>query len=259
MATHLNGMRKSVLGLVFLLLVTPMHSALALAITNSTLSISGVSISLIPPSAGTNTVDPWTAEASAVAHNSLGQADGQFDSSSGAALANAAVTFATGQGQANAISMTANAASAVNLPGFNNEAGSTGLGSLFTTFMITGGTGDVLVAFSMHLDALQHGFADQVGSFRSELVASLELDGDVVLFRDSILSGGPNFPDTVTTVATTLSDTRTLTFDTTYFVFIQADSESNAFNVPEPSGLALILGGVALLAGYRCGTRRVAT
>jgi hypothetical protein len=233
---------------VLLLLTIPFESAVALVIANNSLTISGITII---PAGGTASIDPWTAEASASANNSLGQSAGQFDSSFGTALANSTVTFTTANASANAVAPTAHGDTAVNLPGILNQATATGLGSLFTFFTIIGGTGNVDVTFSMHLDGTQHALADTLGQFRNELVASLELDGNVVLFLDDILQGGPGFPDTTETFATTLTQTLTLAFDTSYFVFIQADAESNGFNLREPSGLALVLGGVGLLVWCR--------
>lgn len=227
--------------------VLVLHAAHATVITDSSLTISGITIT---PSAGTITIDPWTADASASANNSLGQSVGRFDSSASVALANAAITFANASALSNATALSISAASAVNLPGTLNQAASTGLGDLFTFFLITGGTGDVDVTFAMNLSGSQHAFANAVGSFRSELVAVLELDGDPVLFRDDILQGGPNFPDTVKTFGTQLQGTRTLSFDTPYFVFVQADSESSGINLPEPTGLILVLTGLGLLGCY---------
>lgn len=248
----MSGILKSKVGraLAFWVVLTVPIDANALVVTDNTLTISSISIT---PSVGTASLDPWTAEASATVDNSLGQSAGQFDSSLGLAAANAAVSFVTAHGQADALAVTANASSAINLPGILNQAEATGLGNLFTVFTLSGGSGDVDVTFSMHLEGLQHGFADAVGSIRNnELIASLELEGEVVLFRDSILSGGPRFADTTDIFSTTLSDTRTLTFDTRYFVFIQADAESNGINrIAEPTGLALILAGLGWLACFR--------
>jgi hypothetical protein len=226
---------------VLLLLALPADTALALAITSSSLVISNLSI---VPTAGVVSVDPWFAEASATANNSLGQIDGQFDFSDTLALAAAAVTFASGSSYGNALDAMAGAASGVTLPGALNQAASDGRGSLYTFFMILGGAGDVDVTFSMDVDGSQHFLTDALGSYRSELVATLEVDGDLVLFWQSLLTGGPGSPDTTTPLSTTLTATRTLTFGTPYFIFIQADSESSGLNaVPEPSVLALLAAG----------------
>ena len=71
-------------------------------------------------------------------------------------------------------SLTATGTSAINLPGINNQADSTGVGDLFTTFTITGGTGAVDVTFTMDLSASQDGTTDAFGYVRrNELVATL--------------------------------------------------------------------------------------
>src|SRR5215471_18451891 len=230
----------------------------ALVITDSTLTISNI---LITSASGTVQFDPWTAEASATANNSLGQSDGQFDSTAinlgSTAQASATVTWATAQGPANASNLTAKGSSAVNLPGILNQADSTWRGSLFTSFTVTGCTpgNSVDVTFSMDLSGSQHGFADALGSFTNELTASLELDGSPLLFFDTILSGGPGFPDTTKGISQNLNAKQTLTFGTPYFVFIQADSESNGQNVvPAPGTLSLVLACLGALAGL--GMRR---
>lgn len=252
----MDCVRRSISGYglaILLLFATPFQSALALVITDNSLTISGITIT---PAAGTVSIDPWAAEASATANNSLGQSDGQFDSSAGTAVANATVTFATANATANAPAATAHGDTSINLPGILNQAAATGIGSLFTFFTITGGIGTVDVTFSMHLDGTQHAFADGLGQFRNELVAILELDGSAVLFRDDILQGGPYFPDTINAFSVTLTATQTLAFDTPFFVFVQADAESNAINLREPSGGVLLLAGLALLVW--CSRRRVA-
>lgn len=226
------------------------HGAQALAITHGSMTISNIQISA---GAGTLDIDPWTAQASATANNSLGESDGQFDSQPSVARADAMVTWADGHSAADAIGLTTPGSSSVNLPGSNNQADSTGRGSLFTTFTVTGGTGDVNVMLSMDIDGSQDGFTDNSGSFMNEIVAVLELDGDPKLFYDNIIHGGPGSNTTIG-VNQTLSNTLTLSYDTPYFIFIEADSESNAMNVPEPGTLVLMLAGLGMLAGVA--TRR---
>jgi hypothetical protein len=252
----MGHLRRSTAGralAALLLLALPFQSAVALVITSNHLTISGITIT---PASGTAFIEPWTAEASASANNSLGQSAGEFDSSASAAMANAAIIFATATGAADALVLTGSGDTAVNLPGDLNQAAATGQGNLFTFFTIAGGIGSVDVTFAMHLDGTQHAFTDSIGRVRSELVATLELDGNVVLFRNDILEGGPAFPDTTKAFVDTLTSTQTLFFDTPYFVFIQADAESSGINLREPPGFALLLAAVGLLVF--CTTRRVA-
>jgi len=82
---------------------------------------------------------------------------------------------------------------------------------------------------------------------RNEIVATLDLDGSNVLFFDLPLGIGPNAAFDVST-SRTLTGTRSLTYDTSYFVFVQADAETIAHNVPEPAGLVLALTALAGLA-----------
>ena len=226
----------------------------ALAITNGKLTISNVQIT---PKAGTVGGVSWAALASATANNSLGETAGQFDSGT-TAQADATVTWANGHGTADALNLTATGTSAINLPGILNEADASGVGDLFTTFTITGGTGPVDVTFAMDLSASQDGTTDAIGVItRNELVASLTVDAvsSPVLFFDSLRSLGPSssFSDIQTP---TLTNTATLMYDTPYFVFIEADSEAIAMNVPEPSTAALLMCGLAIMLMMRNVRRR---
>lgn|SRR5574338_218495 len=154
---------------------------------------------------------------------------------------------------------TLTGASAVNLPGFQNVPGiqnaasSQGQGSFSGILTVTGGTGSVDVTFSLDVAGLLHGFADAAGQFGTETIAALDLDGSNVLFRHDVMSGGPNFPDTTITVSKNLTAALPLEFGGSYFLFIQADSESSARNIPEPGTLVLTLLGLAGLARARRG------
>jgi hypothetical protein len=230
-------------------LCAPIDAALALAITSNRLEISNIHIT---PSAGTLAIDPWTAEARAFASNSLGETRGDFDTTMGTArtlaAANAVVVWADGHGSAGTLPLDAVGRTNINLPGHDNEADATGAGSLYTFFMVTGGTGAVNVAFSMDIAGEQSGLTDSVGYVdRNEIIATLDLDGSNVLFYEHLERIGPddsfNFPTSVSRSAS-----RSLVYGTPYFVLIQADAETNAHNVPEPGGLALVLTSLTGLA-----------
>lgn len=236
------------LGVAALALICQLLSqpAAALAITDSSLSISNLSIM---PVSGRVVFDGGlpTAFVFAQAANSQGELDAQFDVSH----IEAHVTWADATADAAPAVGAVGATSAVNLPGFDNFGNSQGQGSLFGSFVITGGTGAVDVTFSMNLAGQLHGFADAVGSFETEVVATLEVDGGSVLFGRFELQGGPNYPDTTLPLSEFLTATLPLEFGVSYFLFVQADSESFARNIPEPGTLALALLGLAGLARKR--------
>lgn len=230
-------------------LLTP-RCVYATAIANSTISFSNLQIT---PATGTIIfLDDWTAEAFAQAQNSLGQLVSQFNSSTGgAAAANATVTFATSAGNASATNLTGSASSSVNIPGtITAQALSVGRGTLFNLFVITDGTGDVDVNFSVDLTGNLNVFTDAFGQLaQTETIFDLELDGNPILFRDDILSIGPSDSKNLS-FSQNLFDSRTLQFDTLYFILAQADSESQAINIPEPSSLTLMLAGLIILTRY---------
>ena len=233
-------------------LLTP-RCVYATAIANSTISFSNLQIA---PSAGTVIFfDDWSAEAFAQAQNSLGGSASQFDSSSGGiASANAAIIFASGEGNASAINLTGTAMSSANIPGAQDaQASSVGRGTLFNFFVITDGTGDVDVNFSVDLTGNLNVFTDASGQLaQTETIFALELDGTPILFRDDLFSIGPSAFASMP-FSQTLSDTRTLQFDTFYFILAEADSESQAINIPEPSTVTLMLAGLITLVSF---TRR---
>jgi hypothetical protein len=235
------------------------HRVEATAITDSELAFSNLQIL---PAAGTIQFGTWTAQAFAQANNSLGELQADFQSSVGGQVQAAAL--ANGRGTASGITLTASADSHGNIPGTTFAAASSvGRAGLFTSVLITGGTGAVDVVFSLGMAGLLHGFADEFGSFETELVATLEVDGTPTLFDRFTLAGGPNFPDTTQLISKNLSATQSLAFDTSFFVFVEADSESKLSNVPEPATFVLVLTGLGAVAGVawkrRVGTTAQAT
>ena len=75
--------------------------------------------------------------------------------------------------------------------------------------MVTGGTGAVDIAFAMDLLGTQTGTTDPIGYVdRNEIVASLELDGSVVLLFDQLRSLGPNMSFDLPTAKTACRHTQ---------------------------------------------------
>src|SRR5206468_1834821 len=83
------------------------------------------------------------------------------------------------------------------IPGSQTAAASAvGHGNLFNFFMVTGGTGDVNVNFSVNLTGNLNGFTDAFGqAVQSETTFALELDGTPILFRNDLFAVGPNGSD----------------------------------------------------------------
>ncbi|MGY6274215.1 hypothetical protein [Methylomonas sp. MgM2] len=243
----MNRTRHWLRVLLFSSLTLQSSHAFAVVITDSSLTLSNIQIT--PTSGSVVFQDPLIAEVFTQAANSMGELDQQYDFSMGGAVSQiAATTWAAGSGQADAAAMTLSATTSVNLTGYNNQASSLGRGSLYGSFMITGGAGVVDVLFSMDVMATLHGYTDAVGSFDPDWTASLFLDfaPNPILFDYDMMIGGSNTPDTVTTVSKTLSNIVNLSFDTPYYIYIEADAESKRNqNLPEPDTLILIMIGLA--------------
>ncbi len=246
---------SALLLLAGLLFSTP-PSVYALAIADSEMAFSNLQIT---PSAGIiQFLDPWTAQAFAQASNSLGQREQRFDASvGGVAGANAMVTFAQGHSMASAVSLTASAASNVNIPAGNVAASSVGLGTLFnTSFMITGVTGNVQVDFFANILGSLNVLTDPFGlSAETETIFTLLVDGISVLFSSHLLSIGPDSADNLSFLED-LFGTLLLPSNTPIFILAQVDSESMAMNVPEPSTITMLLAGLGVLAGFARKRRR---
>lgn len=229
----------------------------ATAIANSSIDFANLEIS--PDSGTVVLLDLWTLAAFAEANNSLGEADADFDTALSPAMANAAasVAFAAASGNATALGdppdfeVTGSAASSVNIPGCDPAAAfAKGLGTLFNSFVITGGTGTVNVDFGVDISGALKVMTDDCGvKAETETIFSLELDGNPILFRHDLLSIGPNSSQTLT-FSERLATTVSLDFDTEHFLLLQLDSESSGL-VPEPPMIALLLVGLGglLLTG----------
>jgi RHS repeat-associated protein len=170
---------------------------------------------------------------------------------------------ATGSGTASYSLLTGSASATGFIPdgvaGFDTSAGRA---SLNTTFEITNTMSPVSVTFSATIMGNLSLMSDAYGvSGQGENVFTLSINGNPVLFNDQLLSIGPS--QTMNGgYSTTLTDTITLTPDTTYSLWIEADSEANVVNgttpAPEPSVSAMAgCGLLSLLAFYKLRWRNV--
>ena len=255
--------------LLLVLLAVSAESS-ALAITDASLTLSALSI---VPDLGTAEVsDLVTCASVSGVFNSLGQSSGNSNPVGCAAFLNMASTDVTtsaavtdAQGSAHAFaSLTegVDAASSVNIPGGTVLAGVTLNGSiadLVGTLDVTG-TEPVNVTFSIVVTGSLHGVSDAFGYLQTDdVTASLTVDGDTVLF-DFIslpllpsIPGIANYPSTTVPISETLIGTLQLDPTQSHFFDLEVNAESQAFNIPEPSSLGLILASLGLLTGHRAG------
>jgi|GEM_PF-6283006 len=186
--------------LVALLLAVPGGAALALAVVDSSLTISNLIIT--PASRSASFEVPLTTSATTHAFNSLGEE--VFDGNSGTGTdvsANAAVTFAQGTAQALAPANSVSASASVNIGGGTVLAGVNVPGSdgdLSGFFDITGAsTNPVNVTFSMQVSGSLSGVSDAFGFLQNgDLTAELDIDGTPVLFDMETLPGLPSLAGT---------------------------------------------------------------
>lgn len=240
----LNDLSVGSLSLGFVLTIFLMFAASpganATAIAISSLHLQSLSIA---PASGSIMFSP-TAQSFAQAQNSLG--DLVSNSNSGAtANSSAVVTWANGSGSADAGSQTASASANVSIPNVTGAANSVGRGALFDfAFSVTGTSGPVSVQFSAMFPYAQSLMTDLYGvQATSEVILDLSIDGQTVLFFDSLNTIGPSSSLAISG-SPTLTNSMTLMAGQTYNLYLEIDSESSGINAtPEPATLTLLLGG----------------
>ena len=133
------------------------------------------------------------------------------------------------------------------------------MGSLGQWFYINdnnvGTLDSVNAKVSLQYTGYLYGEAGDDSYFITEIITNLELWDDmgnqlIDQFDDNKISGGPNEIKSLSVPLTTLSDTLTLNYNTWYWIYYEADSETKGI-VPEPGSLYLMLSGLALLARRR--------
>jgi len=226
----------------------------ATVIANAQISLT--SLQIVPTTGMFTLVSPWMATAFAQGQNSLGELDQVFDGPGLTANATAMVTDVTASGSADASLLTAGASSMIDISGMGlMTASSTGQSSLTSTFMITGGTGSVNVQFTANVTRTIALATDAFGQFaEEELISSLLLDGNQVLFSHDLASIGPNDSFSMM-ISSAQTQMETLQFNTVYTLGYYSDDDTypnmNGM-IPEPATIWLI--GVPLglsIAGRR--------
>ena len=242
--------------LVALLLAVSGGAALALAIVDSSLTISNLTI--MPASGSASFELPLSTSAATNAFNSLGESvsNGNFGTGTDVS-ANAVVTFAQGSAQALASNNSVGASASVNIGGGTVLAGVTLNGSVadLSGFFDITGTAPVDVTFSMQVSGSLSGLSDALGFLQTgDLTAELDIDGTPVLFDFETLPGLPslvginNFPNTTIPISETLTGNIMLDPTVSHFFEVHADAEVQAFNIAEPGSLSLLLAGLGALA-----------
>lgn len=231
------------------------------ASSDSSSSISLTSLSITPASGSVVFTDPWSSQVFAQAQNSFGGFDQEFNSSNMSQIVstNAAVMFASGGALADPINLLMNTSNATSMVHIPNEpigfvaASSQGTADIFnSTFMITGGTGSTNVTFNAMLNSLQTLMTDIHGiNATSEVIFTLEVNGNVVLFRDSPLMIGSNMFAQLPFNGSVGPNSMMLNYGEPYTFFLELDAESGGQSMPEPSTIALLFGGPALVLARR--------
>lgn len=224
----------------------------ATVICNAQISLT--SLQILPTTGTFTLVTPWMATAFAQGQNSLGELDQHFDGPGLTASATATVTGVNASGSADASLLTAAASSMLNISGMGlMTASSTGQSALTSMFMITGGTGPVNVQFMANVTRTISLSTDAFGQFaEEEIIFSLLLDGNHVLFSDDLASIGSN--DSFSMMISGIqSQMVTLQFNTVYTVgsYFDVDTPPNMNGIPEPATIWLIGGSLGLFVAGR--------
>jgi hypothetical protein len=246
--------------LVALLLFVPGGAAFALAIVDSSLTISNLMI--MPASGSASFETPLSTSATTHAFNSLGEE--VFNGNSGTGMdvnANAMATYAQGSAQALASTNSVGASASVNIPAAGVLAGVSVPGSdgdLSGFFDITG-TSPVNVTFSIQVSRSLSGVSNTLGFLQTgDLTAELDIDGTPVLFDYETLpmlpslAGINNYPNTTIPISETLTGMASLDPMVSHFFDMHADAEAQAFTVPAPligHGLPVLLAVGGMLLG----------
>src|SRR5215211_3296684 len=158
-----NSLRNC--GLLLALMLGTTATAYADAISMTSLTFSNFQI---VPTSGTVVFSLPSTQALARATNSLGQESLQLvasESPTAIQLASASVSFASGFAIADPLNFIGSQNSSAMLSGCNCEAFAVGQTVLQKSFVITGGTGNVDVAFSAVLLTMQTVMTDEFGTF----------------------------------------------------------------------------------------------
>ena len=199
-----------------------------------------------PPQVGSRTF------AGAAATTGFDEESGQQSEGPTLSQANASVAHASVSAVSDFTNLFLNANNTITLSGCLCSAETEGDAFLKESFIITGGSGNVVVNFSALLDAVQNVVTDQFSLFAASRARFSLQVVDVQTFSfDSILHIGPNDLANLETQRQ-LSEAITLQFGHQYdlVVFVGASSEAAQNEVPEPATVVLLGSGLGFMAGF---------
>src|ERR1700733_5637686 len=230
-----HGIFSFLSAIIFLL-----NSQLARADATASGQLSFGNLSIVPTAGTFQWLTNW--QGAAFAQATLSQ---QYNSGT-APTASAVGDFSQANGGADSVAGTGLGNSSASILGQTASDQATGQGWLVGWFMIAGGSGAVNAVFSAQENGALSVQTDANGQSASvETVFSMEIDGNPVLFDDQLLSIGAS-DNQSSNFSNFLSNTNGLQFGTVYELFVQADSEVQVSNVPEPGVMSFFVVGALL-------------
>lgn len=235
---------------LLLILVLTTISGVSSASTTSFGSVEISNLMIGAPSGSQLTLGTWIADSVAVVFDTPSGPDFGLDGGGTASSASAATTHASSSTSADSGGAgSAQATAQTDLTGLSNVlAEADAFSSLFTTLMVTGGTGPVDVVFSFDYSINLSGTTGPGGSFNLTGFAGLTVsDGLTSQFLDALETLAGTGAQS-TSVGGTLSTSFLLEYDTLYDLTYVVDVQEETTMVPEPSTLALVAAGAAAAA-----------
>ena len=243
--------RKSLGTCVLLLGLLLGTSSAAYADASTITSVTLSNLQLVPTS-GTIVFSEPQAIAHTVTVNGFGAESATTSETLPLAQANSSVNGGSANALSNFTNLSITANSNVTLSGCNCSAEAEGLAILRSSFMVVGGTGNVIVNVSGLLQTVQDLVTDQLSLFAASDIDITVKVADVTVFSfDPRLHIFSNEDSTYETQAQ-LRQAITLLFNQPYNVdiFVRVNSRAAETSVPEPTTVVLLGSGLGLMTGF---------